>query len=158
MARLGGVNLTASSSGNLPDHIDIVLLHCVWPPSLQLLGRRCFAQHSADTSAWVWYIHVNVGRITPAWGSINSPSIFDSHMFVKASQRYSQHQQCSWGQKSVSKTGACSAEQSANNNNATWPAVRLTALTMSSYAGTSVTVAAEFDCSAYRRALTTTVS
>ena len=63
----------------------------------------------------------------------------------------------SWGQKSVSKTGACSAEHSAHSNNAILPAVRLTVFRISSYACTSVTVAAEFDDSADCKALTVTV-
>ena len=62
-----------------------------------------------------------------------------------------------WGQKSVSKTGACSAEQSAHSKNATSPAVRLTLLRIPSYACTSVNVAADFDDSADCKALTVTV-
>ena len=65
----------------------------------------------------------------------------------------------SWWQKSVSKIGACSAaaEHSAHSNNATCPAVRLTVLSIPSYACTGVTVAADLDDSADCKALTVTV-
>ena len=62
----------------------------------------------------------------------------------------------SWGQKSVSKISACSAEHSAHSNNAAWPGVRLTVLSIPSYACTSVTVAADLDDSADCKALTVT--
>ena len=63
----------------------------------------------------------------------------------------------SWGQKSVSKTRACSAEHSAHSNDATSPAVQLTVPRIPSYACTSVAVAADFDASADCKALTVTV-
>ena len=60
-------------------------------------------------------------------------------------------------QSLYSKTGACSVKHSAHSNNATWPAERLTIISIPSYAFTNVTVVADFDDSAYCRALTMTV-